>query len=74
MSVFILQTFNEVACQFYSLSTGNFSSVYVDDFAAKENEKESLDKFLERLGYQFCEAKRMVGEEIEYVGYTVNLT
>ena len=73
MSVYILQSFNEVACQFYSLSTGNFASVYVDDFASKENEKESLDSFLEKMGYQFCESKRMVGEEIEYVGYTVNL-
>ena len=74
MSVYILQTFNEVACQYYSLSTGNFSSVYVDDFAARENDKISLDKFLEGLGYQFSESKRMVGEEIEYVGYNINLT
>ena len=73
-SVLILQSFNDIACQYFSLVTGDYASCFVDDFLSLGEKGEDLDILLGRLGYIFAPEKRLKGSILDYVGYEIDFT
>ena len=72
-SVYIVQTINKTACRYYSLTTGLFANVFVDDFASVPGNEVFLDEILGRLGYQFKNSKRELGEIVEFCGFEIDV-
>ena len=72
-SVYVVQSINKAACRYYSLKTGLFANVFVDDFASVPGEGVFLDDFLSALGYQFKHSKRELGEKVEFCGFEIDV-
>ena len=74
-SAYIVQNTNKTSGRYFTLKTGQFNNVFLDDFLVIPSEKDNapkLDNFLRKMGYIFSEEKRESGAELEYCGYLIS--
>ena len=71
-AVFIAQKCQRFAADFYTLRTGEWVFVFIDDFLSRPA-LVMVDEFLERmLGYQFSPSKRVVSAVQTFCGYEID--
>ena len=74
-SAFIVQNTNKTSARYFTLKTGQFSNVFLDDYLVIPSGKPNapkLDDCLKKLGYVFSNSKTESGLEIEYCGYSIS--